>query len=117
MDQCTESCIAVYPTTNFTGSWVFYNTETNKRVRRSRYKLVPDTNLIKAHMDALSGVGKIIRVEVPDIATEDKSPDKEDTDGLLTDKGTTQEGVVKNFFAVGDAEERPEEGAGKEIFT
>ena len=86
-DQRSESCVALYPATNFTGSWVFYNTESTKKVRRSRYKLVPDTNLIKEHMDALAGVGKVVRVEVPDVpdpTIAPEVPDMEDA-GKLSD--------------------------------
>ena len=34
--QRTQSCITLYPATNFTGSAIFFNMETKKRVRRSR---------------------------------------------------------------------------------
>ena len=91
-DQRIESCIALYPAINFTGSWVFYNTETAKRVRRSQYDIIPDTNLIKAHMDALAGVGKIKRVEVPDVPdplTTAKDPDVKDAGELSDDKNIT----------------------------
>ena len=58
----TETCIAFYPAINFTGEWMIFNVETKKRVRRGNYKLVKETNLIKAQMNALSGIGEVVPV-------------------------------------------------------
>jgi len=51
----TEPCIALYPSANRNGSWVFYNLKTKAYVRRSRWQRLPTSHIIINAMNELAG--------------------------------------------------------------
>lgn len=52
MQSRTNSCIALYPCGNQNGSWNFYNIETKKRIRRSKWiKMITSEEIIKKMND------------------------------------------------------------------
>ena len=52
----TEPCIALYPTGNANGSWLFMNVKTHKRVRRTHWVKMKTTQLI---IDAINQMAKM----------------------------------------------------------
>jgi hypothetical protein len=48
-------CIALHPCNNTTGSWEFFNLQTNQRIQRSNWKKMVMTELIINAVNALSG--------------------------------------------------------------
>jgi hypothetical protein len=61
----TESCIALYPTTNKNGSWVLYNLTTKSCVRRSQWKKLPTSQLIVDIMNELAGLTEVTIADIP----------------------------------------------------
>jgi hypothetical protein len=49
----TNTCIALYPVGNSTGSWVFMNLDTKRRVRRSQWKKMVTTQVIIDRLNAM----------------------------------------------------------------
>jgi hypothetical protein len=60
----TEPCIALYPTANRNGSWVFYNLRTESYVRRSQWKKLPTPQLVIDIMNKLAGVTGVSVAEI-----------------------------------------------------
>jgi hypothetical protein len=52
MKERSESCIAVYPSTNISGSWIFYRIHTGRQVRRTKWKELPITDRIISIMNS-----------------------------------------------------------------
>jgi len=50
----TTPCIALYPVGNSTGSWVFLNIDTRRRVRRSQWKKMVTTQIIIDRMNGMA---------------------------------------------------------------
>jgi len=55
----TEPCIALYPSANQNGSWVFFNLITKTYVRRSQWTKLPTSRLVIQVMNDLAGTGGI----------------------------------------------------------
>ena len=87
MKERTESCVALFPAQNLSGSWVMHNLDSNKKVRRENYKLVRDTNLIKARMDALSRIGKVVQFKMPEKPLLVVTLEEAGIPGVLLDQG------------------------------
>jgi hypothetical protein len=68
----TEPCVALYPSANQNGSWVFYNLNTKSYVRRTQWKKLPTNKLVIAVMNELAGTTglKIVDIELPERDTE-----------------------------------------------
>jgi hypothetical protein len=56
-------CVALYPCSNVTGSWNFYNLLTNKRIRRSIWKKMVTTSSFSEKMNALVGEEETLEPE------------------------------------------------------
>ena len=63
LDDWTEPCIALYPLSNFSGSWKVYNILTKRKVRRSNLKKCVVTDLVKSQMNLLSKGGRVARIQ------------------------------------------------------
>lgn len=50
----TEPCIALYPVSNSTDSWMFYNINTKRHVKRSTWERMVTTDLIIRHMNDMA---------------------------------------------------------------
>jgi len=55
----TEPCIALYPSANKNGSWVFYNLKTKTYVRRTQWTKLPTNKLVISVMNDLLGANGI----------------------------------------------------------
>jgi hypothetical protein len=55
----TEPCIALYPSANKNGSWMFYSLNSKAYVRRSQWTKLPTTKLVVAIMNEMAGEFKI----------------------------------------------------------
>jgi len=62
----TEPCVALYPSTNKNGSWVFYNLNTKAYVRRSQWTKLPTNKLVIAMMNELAGAHGIKVADIGD---------------------------------------------------
>jgi hypothetical protein len=51
----TEPCIALYPSANKNGSWIFFNLHTKAYVRRTQWTKLPTKELVIAVMNELAG--------------------------------------------------------------
>jgi hypothetical protein len=56
-------CVALYPCSNVTGSWNFYNLLTKKRIRRSIWKKMVTTSSFSEKMNALVGEEETLEPE------------------------------------------------------
>jgi hypothetical protein len=54
----SEPCIALFPTANATGAWIFLNLKTNRTVRRTVYMKMVTTPLVIARMNELANKEK-----------------------------------------------------------
>jgi hypothetical protein len=54
MKSRTVPCIALYPCSNYTGSWAFYNLLTKTRIRRTQWKKMVTTQDFGERMNALN---------------------------------------------------------------
>ena len=70
----TEPCIALYPSANKNGSWIFFNLQTKAYVRRTQWTKLPTNKLVIAVMNELAGVGGI---KVADLGTADPTEDEQ----------------------------------------
>jgi hypothetical protein len=68
--QRTEPCIALYPSANKNGSWIFFNFQTKAYVRRTQWTKLPTSKLVIAVMNELAGVGgvKLANLGTADLA-------------------------------------------------
>ena len=81
MKPRTESCIALYPKGNVTGSYVFYNLETNLTIVRDQWTLLPIPATVIATVNRLASADQ--RDILAEIATEINSlpaSDEEESD-------------------------------------
>jgi hypothetical protein len=60
----TEPCIALYPSANRNGSWVFYNLKSKTYVRRTRWQKLPTTKIIIDIMNALAGEDALTQADL-----------------------------------------------------
>jgi len=70
----TEPCIALYPTANRNGSWVFYDLCTESYVQRSQWKKLPTSQLVIDIMNKQAGatgvsVAEILETQEPTVDT------------------------------------------------
>ncbi len=56
----TEPCIALYPTGNSNGSWYFFNLATQKRVRRTQWRLMVTNKIVIDFMNRLPSSAQAI---------------------------------------------------------
>ena len=112
-EERAQTCITLYPSTNYTGSWIFFNIETKKRVRRSVYTWVVDTNLVRAMMNVFFRFREIVRAEIPPTVAAEVSPVVEDVGGLLGNIRTSDE-VAELDASVEVSNEVPDQVAGQE---
>jgi hypothetical protein len=64
MTPRTEPCIALYPSANRNGSWVFYNLKSKTYVRRTRWQKLPTTETIIAIMNAPAGEDALTQADL-----------------------------------------------------
>jgi hypothetical protein len=76
----TEPCIALYPSANRNGSWVFYNLSTKTYVRRSRWQRLPVSQTIISAMDELAADNTLTLADL-NIAAEPSEHPQEATEG------------------------------------
>jgi len=55
MTARTEPCVALYPSANRNGSWMFYNLVTKAHVQRSQWKKLPVTQFVIDAMKVVAG--------------------------------------------------------------
>jgi hypothetical protein len=55
----TEPCIALYPSSNKNGSWIFFNLKTKTYVRRTQWSKLPTNKLVIAIMNEMAGDFKL----------------------------------------------------------
>jgi len=77
----TEPCVALYPSANQNGSWVFYNLDTKTYVRRTQWKRLPTNKLVVATMNELAGTSgvKAADIGIPASVAEEMQVDSPDT--------------------------------------
>jgi hypothetical protein len=77
----TEPCVALYPSANQNGSWVFYNLDTKTYVRRTQWKRLPTNKLVIVTMNELAGTSgvKAADVGIPASAAEEMQVDSPGT--------------------------------------
>lgn len=61
-EERSEPCMALYPAMKLASSWVFWNINSKKRIRRSNYKYFKTTELIIAMINALSNQNEVALV-------------------------------------------------------
>jgi len=96
----TEPCIALYPSANRNGSWVFYNIKTRTYARRSRWQKLPVSQLIIDTMNQLAG-GSIITLA--DLST---GVEEERLQGAMEDEGPQLHAPAADARVVPTAEEQ-----------
>ena len=62
----TEPCIALYPTGNANGSWMFYNMKTKKRVRRTNWQKMVTADLVIDYMNLMTELDEEVGEEEPE---------------------------------------------------
>jgi hypothetical protein len=69
----TEPCIALYPSANQNGSWVFYNLNTKTYVRRTQWTKLPTSKLVIAVRNELAGTKgvKLADLDVPTLQAQE----------------------------------------------
>jgi hypothetical protein len=77
----TEPCVALYPSANQNGSWVFYNLDTKTYVQRTQWKKLPTNKLVIATMNELAGTSglKAVYVGIPASTAEEVQMDSSNT--------------------------------------
>jgi hypothetical protein len=65
----TEPCVALYPTTNANGSWVFLNLNSKRRVRRTNWDKMVTSDLVINIMNEFSRAGT---EDAPPVAEDDE---------------------------------------------
>ena len=71
----TNSCIALYPSGNLNGSWIFWNLNSMTYVRRSQWRKMEMTELIVDIMNKGARRGRNLRgADVPEAANEEAEP-------------------------------------------
>ena len=61
----TEPCIALYPTGNANGSWMFFNMTTKKRVRRTNWQKMVTADIVIEYMNLMTELDEEIGDEDP----------------------------------------------------
>jgi hypothetical protein len=61
----TQPCIALYPSANRNGSWVFWNLSTKTYVRRTQWKKLPISETIIRIMNDIAGNAGITLADIP----------------------------------------------------
>ena len=74
----TEPCIALYPSANKKGSWIFFNLNTKAYVCRTQWTKLPTNKLVIAAMNELAGVSgiKVVDLELPNQQDEATMPEQ-----------------------------------------
>ncbi len=65
----TELCVALYPSSNKNGSWIFYSLNTKTYVRRTQWSKLPTSKLVIAIMNELAGE---LKVELTDLGDDEE---------------------------------------------
>lgn len=103
LNDRTKSCIALYPLSNFSGSWMVCNNSTRKKVRRSNLKKCAVTDLVKNQMNMLTKGGRVARIQEPMDQEPAENPNVDDASSSRLLRSHTIEDSEKEKLDKGSA--------------
>ncbi|KAA8497592.1 Retrovirus-related Pol polyprotein from transposon TNT 1-94 [Porphyridium purpureum] len=85
MAERTTGCIALRPTLNLAGSWLFYNLNTKNIITRQKWNQLPHPDFVISRMNEIAEQQSASGVVI-DIEDQPHDDEEEDVEGLLIDE-------------------------------